>query len=180
MKKNKIKKKSLKILGDQNPFTIIKKTSVAICNSKGQKISVNTWLQKKLPLVFKSLGSYKKSKIKNLNLLEKNLTIVLVGSAEMKILNKQFRNKDYATDVLSFPALDPFSFGELVICVSTIRKQAKEHHLSSEQEFLYMLIHGILHLLGYDHETGPKPAKQMFQIQDELFDRLCKKLEAIS
>ncbi len=99
------------------------------------------------------------------------VAISLVSEAAMKKTNKKFRSKNKVTDILSFSSLDPSSMGELVICYAQIKKQAKEHKLSIEQELMYMLIHGCLHLLGYDHETNERDAKKMFKIQDAIFTR---------
>lgn len=124
------------------------------------------------------------------------LTLVFVSSSEMKKMNAKYRGKDYATDVLSFEPIDFGSFavqtssgvgratgttakskrplGELVFCLSVIKRQAKVHGLTFEQEFGYMIIHGILHLLGYEHESGGAKAKKMFRLQDQTFAKLIK------
>ncbi|MGE0634253.1 MAG: rRNA maturation RNase YbeY [Pseudobdellovibrionaceae bacterium] len=104
--------------------------------------------------------------------LKKDLTVVLISSANMRKLNFEFRNKNYATDVLSFTAVEEESLGELALCPQVLKKQAKEHKLTLEHELGYMLIHGVLHLLGYDHEKSKKEAKIMFTLQDRIFDRL--------
>lgn len=169
------------LVSESTSLTVIQRTRSRLLS----EINLEDWLHQITPLIYRALKNYKKMKIKNLKLTTKALTVVIVGRAEMKKINHQFRGKDYATDVLSFSAEDPiaagfpkgFAMGELVICSQVIQKQAKEHGLSYQQEMLYMLIHGILHLLGYDHELGPRQEKQMFQIQDEIFDSLCKKLD---
>lgn len=117
-------------------------------------------------LVYKNL---KKQKILK---KEKDLIIVFVTTAKMKKLNSQFRGKNKPTDILSFEPIEESSLGELVLCLPVLKKQAKAHDLSLNHEIGYMLIHGILHLLGYDHETGERDAKVMFDIQDTLFDKL--------
>jgi len=104
--------------------------------------------------------------------LKADLTVVFLDPAPAKKLNKQFRKKNYATDVLSFSSEIPDELGELVMCPQVLQKQAKEHDLSFKAELSYMLIHGVLHLLGHDHEKSKTEAKKMFQIQDQLFDRL--------
>lgn len=111
-------------------------------------------------------------KIKSKDNLEKDLIIVFVTSAKMKKLNSQFRGKNKHTDILSFEPIEESSLGELVLCLPVLKKQAKDHELSLNHEIGYMLIHGILHLLGYDHETGERDAKVMFEIQDAIFDKL--------
>src|SRR3989344_7852845 len=80
------------------------------------------------------------------------LTVVFLNPKEAKKTNKRFRGKDYATDVLSFDGMSPEHLGDLVMCPQVLKKQAKEHGLSFQEELGYMLLHGILHLLGYDHE----------------------------
>lgn len=105
---------------------------------------------------------------------EIELTVVFIDSANMRKLNREFRKRDYATDVLSFESHERQSLGELAICPQVLKKQAKEHGLSFKEELGYMLIHGVLHLLGYDHEKSPKEAKVMFTLQDAIFDRLLK------
>lgn len=128
------------------------------------------------------------------------LTLVFVSSAEMKKMNLKYRGKDYPTDVLSFEPVNfslitpksgqtmtgvvkgrsgrtgakDASLGELVFCLSVIKRQAKLHDLTFEQELGYMIIHGILHLLGYEHENGGAKAKKMFKLQDQTFAKLIK------
>ncbi len=112
-------------------------------------------------------------KVRNQKMLKaKTITLVFLDAPEMKKINKQFRGKNKPTDVLSFAAMEPDSLGELLFCLDVLKKQAKDHEHSLENEFLYMLIHGVLHLLGYDHELSAKEEKLMFRIQDELFESL--------
>ncbi|MNL02384.1 Endoribonuclease YbeY [compost metagenome] len=106
------------------------------------------------------------------------LTLVFLDPRPAKKINKEFRGKDYATDVLSFESMTPDSLGELVLCPSVLKKQSKEHGLTYKVELGYMLLHGVLHLLGYDHETSEEDAKEMFGLQDEIFEVLLKKLKA--
>lgn len=104
--------------------------------------------------------------------LKKEIVLVFVDATVQKKINSEFRGKRYATDVLSFVSEDPQnSMGELVLCPEVIRIQAKEHGLSFREELAYMVLHGILHLLGYDHETGARQAKIMFEIQDRVFEK---------
>lgn len=102
----------------------------------------------------------------------KELTVVFLDPAQAKATNKQFRGKNYATDVLSFDGLSPESLGELVLCPQVLKKQALEHGLKFQEELGYMLLHGILHLLGYDHETNDEDAEEMFGLQDDVFAKL--------
>ncbi len=113
--------------------------------------------------------------VENLAALEQEITLVFMNEAEARALNLEFRGKDYPTDILSFDSIEEGSLGELVICSQVIARQAIEHKLSFAEELGYMITHGVLHLLGYDHETNEEEAREMFRIQDEAFARLLQK-----
>ncbi len=114
-----------------------------------------------------------KSKLRNSKLLKsKTVTLVFLDPQKMKKINKQFRSKNKPTDVLSFAPVEEESLGEILFCLDVLKKQAKDQGHSLENEFLYMLIHGVLHLLGYDHELSMAEEKLMFKIQDQLFAQL--------
>jgi len=91
----------------------------------------------------------------------KNCTVAFVSDSKIKKLNKIFRNKNQATDVLSFPyEPDQFDFletenfiGDIIISLETAKRQAIENSLPFETEIKQLILHGILHLLGYDHEA---------------------------
>ena len=81
---------------------------------------------------------------------------LVTGDAEMRRLNRQFRGQDYATDVLSFPngnGRAAGSLGDLAISLARARAQAREFGHSTEREIQILMLHGVLHLLGMDHET---------------------------
>ncbi|MGK0499444.1 MAG: putative rRNA maturation factor [Oceanicoccus sp.] len=84
------------------------------------------------------------------------LTIRIVDNAEITALNHQYRGKDSATNVLSFPADLPAAvelplLGDLIICASVVNSEAREQHKADADHWAHMVIHGCLHLLGYDH-----------------------------
>lgn len=89
----------------------------------------------------------------------KSITIAFVSDRKMRELNKMFRNKNATTDVLSFPfEADEFEadaqiLGDVVISVEQAARQAAENNLEFEVEIKQLILHGILHLCGYDHET---------------------------
>lgn len=126
------------------------------------------WLEKWVKGLSREL-----TKRKHKGIARKELVVVFVNSSEMRKMNRQYREKDYATDVLSFQPAEPSSLGELVLCLPTIRSQAKRTGLSERGELGYMIVHGVLHLLGYDHEEKAGEAK-MFALQDEIYARLEK------
>lgn len=109
------------------------------------------------------------------------LSILLTDDCEIKSLNHAYRHKDYATDVLSFPleegadvpCLQERYLGDVVISLETASKQAVANELTFMQEIARLLIHGILHLLGYDHENVPDETAQLMQNkEDELWNAL--------
>ncbi len=79
---------------------------------------------------------------------------LLTGDKELRRLNKQFLGHNYATDVLSFPSGQPIgTLGDIAISLERAKAQAAEHGHGIEQEVRILLLHGVLHLLGHDHET---------------------------
>jgi len=98
------------------------------------------------------------------------LSLALVGDEEMQRLNRDYRGKDRTTDVLAFAQREgePNAvaahglLGDVVISVPTAMRQAFERSHSVERELAELLVHGILHLLGYDHERSPAEARKMF------------------
>jgi probable rRNA maturation factor len=81
------------------------------------------------------------------------VSVLLTGDETVRVLNRQYRHKDKATDVLSFPAKVEGVAGDLVISVETALQQAEERGHALEMEIKVLLLHGLLHLAGYDHET---------------------------
>jgi len=99
----------------------------------------------------------------------KDLSIALVGQKRMRELNKKYRGKNQVTDVLAFPG---DGLGEIVICSKEVRKNAKKFDSTFGKELARVLIHGILHLLGYDHEKNETAARQMEKKQDYYFSKI--------
>jgi probable rRNA maturation factor len=81
------------------------------------------------------------------------VTVALVSDARMRTLNRSFRGKDYATDVLSFPSDEKESLGDIVIATGVAHRQADDTGHPVGTELKVLALHGLLHLLGYDHET---------------------------
>ena len=99
------------------------------------------------------------------------ISLALVGKAEIKKLNKKFRKKDEATDVLSFELQPAGSkegcFGEIIICPDIVKENAEKYGVSQKSEMLKVFVHGILHLCGYDHEISKKEADEMERLQEK-------------
>lgn len=107
--------------------------------------------------------------------------ITLTDNKTIKQLNKQWRNKDKPTDVLSFPMEECIGYryrllGDVVISLPFAKKQAQEIGLTYKEEILRLLIHGILHLIGYDHEKSEEDERIMFEIQEKIFEKIKEKI----
>ena len=90
------------------------------------------------------------------------VTIRLVDAQEGRELNNGYRQKDYATNVLSFPyETEPRLAGDLVICPEVVEREALEQGKSLSAHYAHLVVHGMLHLQGYDHETGEQDAEAM-------------------
>lgn len=108
---------------------------------RGKKVDTEAWSN----FAVKTLSAIGKH--------ESSATIAFVSDKSIRKLNQQFRNIDKATDVLSFPADDETNLGDVAISVQTAAAQAKENGLTFETEIAQLILHGLLHLSGYDHET---------------------------
>lgn len=107
------------------------------------------------------------------------ISVVFVDNKKIRQLNREYRNKDQATDVLSFAMQInkesiisnntdiPVALGDIVISVEKAKEQAEEYHHSFQRELGFLIVHGFLHLLGYDHNTQVEEEK-MFQRQKEI------------
>ena len=122
------------------------------------------------------------------NLLESKLiiTITLTNNENIKIINKEYRNIDRATDVLSFPMFEKEELdkkiknkdflhedilGDIIISVEKVREQAEEYGHSFERELSYMIVHGFYHLMGYDHMEEEEKV-EMRKKEDKILNEL--------
>ena len=107
--------------------------------------------------------------------------IACVDNDESHKLNLEYRKKDKPTNVLSFPSdlpdemaqiLDTFPIGDLVICIPVVLQEAIEQQKTPIEHFTHMLVHGTLHLMGYDHETSEEDAEEMEALEIEVLKKL--------
>lgn len=109
--------------------------------------------------------------------LDYEISISIVDSEEIRYLNKEYRNNDSVTDVLSFPLFerneipDSGMLGDIVICTERVKEQSIEFKHSEEREFVYLTVHSLLHLLGYDHIKEDEK-KEMRSIEKEIMKKL--------
>ena len=120
-----------------------------------------------------------------LGLSQTELSVVFVNSERMRRLNARYRGVDRSTDVLSFPLSDdspavekcespdrPIPLGDIVICVPKALTQAEQYGITFREEARRLLVHGLLHLVGYDHESGPYQKRKMEKKERELLDAI--------
>ena len=100
------------------------------------------------------------------------LSVVLCSDAHIQSLNAQWRGKDSPTDVLSFPMGDELVLGDLVVSLDTTARQARERGYADLDELRVLLVHGLLHLMGYDHETSDEDLAEMAEAERTLLERL--------
>ncbi len=104
------------------------------------------------------------------------ISLLLTDDKGIHVLNQQWRGVDRPTDVLSFPQAEESEglllLGDIVVNTQQCQRQSEAYGHSYAREFVFLFIHGLLHLLGYDHELGETEEKEMFQLQDILISRL--------
>jgi probable rRNA maturation factor len=96
-------------------------------------------------------------------------TIRFVDAAEGRALNRDYRGRDYATNVLSFVyETEPAVLGDLVVCLPVVLKEAREQGKALDAHCAHLIVHGMLHLQGYDHEVGARDAARMEAREREI------------
>ena len=117
---------------------------------------------------------------------EGNISLAFIGPNRMRKLNKKYRNKNRVTDVLAFEekGLVPQSWsqelqkvqglGEIVICLREVKKNSKRLNEPFEKELARVFLHGILHLLGYDHEKSEEESKKMKEKEEKYLKEIVK------
>lgn len=109
------------------------------------------------------------------------VSLLICGDSRIRELNKQHRNKDKVTDVLSFPAHEDLRInktsetqlflGDLAICHQQTKRQAKKFKIGYMDEFIHLFFHGVIHLLGYDHEISEEEEKLMQKWEEEALKK---------
>ena len=132
--------------------------------------------QKRIRLALRPLDRFSRKALRKLKLKPDSANIAFVTDAEIARLNKTYRKKNQPTDVLSFPAQTPRTLpdkrkflGDIAIAPAVARRYAKKNGRSLQTEICILILHGILHLLGYDHETD---RGQMDRIEHKLRRKL--------
>jgi len=139
--------------------------------------------QDRVPVDRRKIGAAARRILKTLGYDGYELTVVLVDDREITRLNRQYFRRNRPTNVISFPMMDetPASLhsrilGDVVISADTARRGAEEVSKKAEEEILFLLIHGILHLTGYDHEGSVAERRKMEAKEKEFFEALNRPL----
>ena len=109
--------------------------------------------QRRLKLDTEAWSTFADQALDAIGKSESTATIAFVSDKRIRELNRQFRGVDKATDVLSFPTEEKANLGDIAVSVDTAAVQAKENGLTLDGEIAQLILHGLLHLCGYDHET---------------------------
>jgi probable rRNA maturation factor len=132
--------------------------------------------QRKLPIDCEGWQAFAAKALKVVPASGAGVTVAFVSDRAMRELNRRWRGKRGTTDVLSFPSaqdefekLEDFTLGDVVISVEQAARQAAEHGLEFDEEIAQLILHGLLHLSGYDHETD---AGEMNRLEIRLRRRL--------
>jgi probable rRNA maturation factor len=97
------------------------------------------------------------------------ITVRIVGAEEGQTLNRDYRGKDYATNVLTFDYTQaPYVTADLVLCAPVVEREARENGKTLQAHYAHLLVHGTLHAQGYDHETGEEDAEAMEALEIEI------------
>ena len=114
-----------------------------------------------------------------LNITNANMSVILIDDEKMHELNKAYRGVDRTTDVLSFALEDNNSIklpirelGEVYVSIPKMKEQAKEFNHSEKRELAFLVCHGLLHLLGYDHTKSKEEEEKQFGLQDKVLSDL--------
>ena len=101
------------------------------------------------------------------------MTVRIVGTEEGQQLNREYRHKDYATNVLTFDyQQEPTVMADLVICGPVVEREAQEQNKTLEEHYAHLLVHGTLHAQGWDHETSEADADEMEAYETDIMAEL--------
>ena len=139
--------------------------------------------QKRILLNLRKVRRATQRILNELGLLDAELSLLLVDDARIQDLNRRYLNHDKPTNVLAFPmregefsTLHPHLLGDLVISVETAKRQSNRFGLDEMEMVILLMVHGVLHLIGYKHEGTKKGAREMTLKQKELFDIVIQKV----
>ena len=154
-----------------------------------KKAKMKRYLSACLPVFEEFLMGKAGLGLKHLAVSEIEMSLTLCGASKIRTLNREHRGKDKKTDVLSFPAHEDLrsgadgpvfgvlSLGDIIICKEVAIAQAREFNIDREDETVHLLVHGFLHVLGFDHEVSSSEEKIMQDLESKLLKKISNKLK---
>jgi probable rRNA maturation factor len=137
--------------------------------------------QKKVEISLKTVQKTARVILNALDSPDAELSILIVDDRQIAVFNKEYLNRTGSTNVIAFPMrsgqfaeIAPQLLGDVVISVETAENEGRRIGTSMEERFSQLLVHGILHLLGYDHETSEQEAREMEEKSNELLNLINK------
>ena len=137
--------------------------------------------QKHIPLDLRKIRRAAQRILAELGFLEAELSLLFVNDRQIQTLNRKYLRRDKPTNVLAFSmregefsTLHPYLLGDLVISVETAKRQSNRFGLDGAEMVILLMVHGVLHLIGYEHEGTKKGAREMTLKQRELFRQVIK------
>ena len=137
--------------------------------------------QKHIPLDLRKIRRAAQRILAELGFLEAELSLLFVNDRQIQTLNREYLRRDKPTNVLAFSmregefsTLHPHLLGDLVISVETAKRQSNRFGLDGAEMVILLMVHGVLHLIGYEHEGTKKGAREMTLKQRELFRQVIK------
>lgn len=105
--------------------------------------------------------------------VDAEITVRIVDAEEGRKLNREYRQKDYATNVLTFDyQQEPSVMADLVLCAPVVEREAQEQNKSLEEHYAHLLVHGTLHAQGWDHETSEEDAEEMEAYETDIMKEM--------
>ncbi|CUA91622.1 MULTISPECIES: rRNA maturation RNase YbeY [Comamonas] len=105
--------------------------------------------------------------------VDAEITVRIVDTEEGRKLNREYRKKDYATNVLTFDyQQEPCVMADLVLCAPVVEREAQEQNKSLEEHYAHLLVHGTLHAQGWDHETSEEDAEEMEAYETDIMKEM--------
>jgi len=139
--------------------------------------------QKHIPLDLRKIRRAAQRLLTELGLLEAELSLLFVNDLQIQALNRRYLRRNKPTNVLAFPmrkgefpTLHPHLLGDLVISVESAKRQSNRFGLDDMEMVILLMVHGILHLIGYEHEGTQKGAREMTLKQKKLFHDVTQKI----
>ncbi|MBN2653842.1 MAG: rRNA maturation RNase YbeY [Nitrospirae bacterium] len=154
---------------------------VEVCSTLNSSVFSSSFIKKTAEKIYNTLSTKKKLRSCYPKPADAELSILVVADSKMKSLNSEYRKKNKTTDVLSFSMIEECAsisaassshLGDIVINLRQAQRQSKARGVSLKRELQWLIVHGILHLVGYDHEKSEYDDAEMRKLEDEILTEI--------